>query len=234
MILAVLQARMGSSRLPGKSMATLQGEPMIVRQLERLRGARCLSKIIVATSTESADDALAGFLVSRGHTVHRGAGADILARIARCAEAISSVSHVVRLKGDAPFMDPGIIDDAIRMALASGADYTSNRVHRTFPVGLEVEVIKLGALQAAAAEERDPQARISPTAAIRNQPQRWSQAHLRAARDWSKLDWRVKTAADLAFARSVYDALYSGDPDFRMGDVLDLVESRQDIARFAA
>jgi spore coat polysaccharide biosynthesis protein SpsF len=60
-------------------MATLQGEPMIMRQLERLRGARCLSKIIVATSTEAVDDALAGFLVSRGHTVHRGAGADILA-----------------------------------------------------------------------------------------------------------------------------------------------------------
>lgn len=234
MILAVLQARMGSSRLPGKSMATLQGQPMIVRQLERLRGARCLSKIIVATSTDTADDALAGFLVSRGHTVHRGAGADILARIARCAEAISSVSHVVRLKGDAPFMDPGIVDDAVRMALASGADYTSNRVHRTFPVGLEVEVIKANVLRDAAAEERDPTARISPTAAIRAQPQRWSQAHLKAARDWSKLDWRVKTAADLAFARSVYDALHAGDPGFRMGDVLDLVESRQDIARFAA
>ncbi len=234
MILAVLQARMGSSRLPGKSMATLQGEPMIVRQLERLRGARCLSKIVVATSTDPADDALAGFLVSRGHTVHRGAGSDILARIARCAEAISAVSHVVRLKGDAPFMDPGIIDDAVRMALASGADYTSNRVQRTFPVGLEVEVIKASVLREAAAEARDPQARISPTAAIRNQPQRWSQAHLKASRDWSKLDWRVKTAADLAFARSIYDALHPVDPDFRMGDVLDLVESHQDIGRFAA
>ncbi len=232
MILAVLQARMGSSRLPGKSMATLQGEPMIVRQLERLRGARCLSKIVVATSNETVDDALAGFLVSRGHTVHRGAGADILARIARCAEAISSVSHVVRLKGDAPFMDPGVVDDAIRMA--RGADYTSNRVHRTFPVGLEVEVIKAGVLRAAAAEERDPTARISPTAAIRNQPLRWSQAHLRATRDWSRLDWRVKTAADLAFARSVYDALHPIDPEFRMTDVLDMVESRLDIARFAA
>lgn len=234
MILAVLQARMGSSRLPGKSMATLRGEPMIVRQLERLRGARCLSKIIVATSNETVDDALAGFLVSRGHTVHRGAGADILARIARCAEAISSVSHVVRLKGDAPFMDPGVIDDAIRMALASGADYTSNRVHRTFPAGLEVEVIKASVLRDAAAEERDPQARVSPTAAIRNQPERWSQAHLRAPRDWSRLDWRVKTAADLAFARSVYDALHPVDPEFRMTDVLDMVESRLDIARFAA
>lgn len=234
MILAVLQARMGSSRLPGKSMATLRGEPMIVRQLERLRGARCLSKIVVATSNETVDDALAGFLVSRGHTVHRGAGADILARIARCAEAISSVSHVVRLKGDAPFMDPGVIDDAVRMALASGADYTSNRVHRTFPAGLDVEVITASALRAAAAEARDPQARISPTAAIREQPQRWSQAHLRAPRDWSRLDWRVKTAADLAFARSVYDALHPVDPEFRMTDVLDMVESRLDIARFAA
>lgn len=234
MILAVLQARMGSTRLPGKSMATLRGEPMIIRQLERLRGARCLSKIIVATSADTVDDALAGFLVSRGYTVHRGAGADILARIARCADTISSVSHVVRLKGDAPFVDPGVIDGAIRLALASGADYTSNRVQRTYPAGLEVEVIKAGALQAAAAEERDPMARISPTAAIRNQPGRWSQAHLTAPRDWSRLDWRVKTAADLAFARSVYDALHPVDPGFRMNDVLDMIGSRQDIARFAA
>ncbi|MCK5910168.1 MAG: NTP transferase domain-containing protein [Caulobacter sp.] len=234
MILAVLQARMGSTRLPGKSMATLRGEPMIIRQLERLRGARCLSKIIVATSADTVDDALAGFLVSRGYTVHRGAGADILARIARCADTISSVSHVVRLKGDAPFVDPGVIDEAIRLALASGADYTSNRVQRTYPAGLEVEVIKAGALQAAAAEERDPMARISPTAAIRNQPGRWSQAHLTAPRDWSRLDWRVKTAADLAFARSVYDALHPVDPGFRMNDVLDMIGSRQDIARFAA
>jgi spore coat polysaccharide biosynthesis protein SpsF len=227
MILAVLQARMGSTRLPGKSMATLRGEPMIIRQLERLRSARCLSKIIVATSADTVDDALAGFLVSRGYTVNRGAGADILARIARCAETISSVSHVVRLKGDAPFVDPGVIDEAVRLALASGADYTSNRVRLTYPAGLEVEVIKAGALQAAAAEERDPMARISPTAAIRNQPNRWSQAHLTAPRDWSRLDWRVKTAADLAFARSVYDALHPVDPGFRMNDVLDM-------ARFAA
>ena len=234
MILAVLQARMGSTRLPGKSMATLRGEPMIIRQLERLRGARCLWKIIVAPGADTVDDALAGFLVSRGYTVHRGAGADILARIARCADTISSVSHVVRLKGDAPFVDPGVIDEAIRLALASGADYTSNRVQRTYPAGLEVEVIKAGALQAAAAEERDPMARISPTAAIRNQPGRWSQAHLTAPRDWSRLDWRVKTAADLAFARSVYDALHPVDPGFRMNDVLDLIGSRQDIARFAA
>ena len=234
MILAVLQARLGSSRLPGKALATLQGEPMILRQLERLRGARTLSKIIVATSADAADDALAGLVVSRGYAVHRGAGADILDRIARCAEAVGAVSHVVRLKGDAPFVDAGVIDQAVHLALTSGADYTSNRVHRTYPAGLEVEVITARALRIAAAETRDHEARISPTAAIREQPVRFSQAHLEARRDSSRLDWRVKTPADLAFARSIYDALYQADPGFSMGDVLDLVESRQDIGRFAA
>jgi spore coat polysaccharide biosynthesis protein SpsF len=234
MILAVVQARMGSKRLPGKAVATLQGEPMILRQLERLRGARRLTKIIVATSSDAADDGLAGLVVSRGYSVHRGAGSDILDRIARCAEAAGPVSHVVRIKGDAPFVDAGVIDEAVHLAQTSGADYTSNRVRRTYPAGLEVEVITAAALRLAAAEVRDPQALISPTAAIRQRPDRFSQAHLTARRDWSHLDWRVKTPADLAFARSVYDALYQADPGFSMGDVLDLVESHQDIGRFAA
>lgn len=234
MILAVLQARMGSKRLPGKAVATLQGEPMILRQLERLRGARRLDKIIVATSSDAADDGLAGLVVSRGYSVHRGAGSDILDRIARCAEAAGPVAHVVRIKGDAPFVDAGVIDEAVRLAQTSGADYTSNRVQRTYPAGLEVEVITAAALRLAAAEIRDPLALISPTAAIRQHPDRFSQAHLTARRDWSHYDWRVKTPADLAFARSIYDALYPADPGFSMGDVLDLVESRQDIGRFAA
>ena len=234
MILAVVQARMGSKRLPGKAVATLQGQPMILRQLERLRGARRLNKIIVATSSDDADDGLAGLVVSRGYTVHRGSGCDILDRIARCAEAAGPVTHVVRIKGDAPFVDAGVIDEAVRLAQVSGAAYTSNRVERTYPAGLEVEVITVEALRLAAAEVRDPLVLISPTAAIRERPDRFSQAHRKARRDWSRYDWRVKTPADLAFARSIYDALYPADPGFSMGDVLDLVESRQDIGRFAA
>ena len=234
MILAVVQARMGSKRLPGKAVATLQGQPMILRQLERLRGARRLNKIIVATSDAADDDGLAGLVVSRGYAVHRGAGSDILDRIARCAEAAGPVSHIVRIKGDAPFVDPAVIDEAVRLAQATGAAYTSNRVERTFPAGLEVEVITVEALRIAAAEVRDPLAMISPTAAIRARPDRFRQAHLKAHRDWSRYDWRVKTPADLAFARSIYDALYQADPGFSMHDVLDLVESRQDLGRFAA
>jgi hypothetical protein len=107
-------------------------------------------------------------------------------------------------------------------------------VERTFPAGLEVEVVTVEALRMAAAEVRDPLAMISPTAAIRERPDRFRQAHLKAHRDWSHYDWRVKTPADLAFARSIYDALYPADPGFSMHDVLDLVESHQDLGRFAA
>lgn len=235
MILAILQARMTSPRLPGKAMAPIRGEPMIWRQVERIRQARCLTKIVVATSDQPSDDALASFLVSRGQTVFRGSAGDLTDRFMRCVEAAGPVSHVVRLKGDSPFVDPGLIDETIRLALASGAAYAGNRLQRTCPQGLEVEVAAAHALAAVVAEtSREVSAARSPMALIRERPDRFSQAHLHARRDWSHLDWRVKTPADLAFAQAVYNALHAADPGFGMEDVLQMVESRQDLARWAA
>lgn len=234
MILTIIQARMGSKRLPGKALASLHGQPLIWRQLERLRTGRCPTKVVVATSCEAADDALAAWLVSKGQTVFRGAPTDLLDRFARCAASAGPVSHVVRIKGDQPFVDSRIIDEAIRLSLASGADYVSNREPATFPLGMEVEVVTARALQAAAADAREPLARVSPTAAIRARPDRFRQASFRSGQDHSRLDWRVKTAADLGFARSIYAALYPSDPGFGMADVLDLVGGGVDLGRYAA
>lgn len=235
MILAILQTRMTSPRLPGKAMAPLRGEPMVWRQVERIRQARCVSKLIVATSNEAVDDALASFLVSRGQTVFRGASENLTERFMRCVDAAGPVTHVVRVKGDSPFVDPGVIDEAVRLALASKAAYSGNRVRKTFPRGLEVEVVTAQALASAAAET-DPEtaARTSPLAQIRSLPDRYPQAHVLARRDLSALDWRVKTPADFAFARGVYDALHAADPAFSMQDVLDVLQGRQDLARWAA
>jgi len=235
MFVAVLQARMSSRRLPGKAVAPLAGEPMIWRQIERLRRSRRLSRVMVATSTENTDDALTGYLVSRGQSVFRGDAIDLLGRFARCAESLGSATHIVRAKGDCPFVDPMMIDEAIRVAQSSGADYVSNCKPSLYPAGMEVEVITTEALLRAAALARDPAARISPTAYIRNHPRQFSSARMTApSRDLSGWNWRVKTAADLAFAKGVYDALHDADPGFGLGEVLDLVESRQDLARFAA
>jgi spore coat polysaccharide biosynthesis protein SpsF len=233
MILAILQARMSSKRLPGKVMALLAGQPTVWRQVERLRRARTVDKVIVATSCEPSDDALAGYLVARGQPVFRGAPTDLLDRFARCAEAAGAPSHVVRIKGDCPFVDPRVIDASVRLALASGADYTANRLPATFPAGLEVEVIAVPALIAAAARERNTSARASPTHFLRAEAKRFSHATLKAPRDLSKLNWRIKTPADLAFARSVYDALHLADPDFGFEEVLDLIGGRQDLALYA-
>jgi spore coat polysaccharide biosynthesis protein SpsF len=234
MILTIVQARMGSKRLPGKALASLHGQPLIWRQLERLRAGRCPTKVVVATSREAADDALAAWLVSKGQTVFRGAPTDLLDRFSRCAASAGPVSHVVRIKGDQPFVDSRIVDEAIRLSLASGADYVSNREPASYPMGMEVEVITAKALREAAADPRENLARVSPTAAIRAQPERFSQAAFRCAQDHSRLDWRVKTAADLGFARSVYAALYPSDPHFGMDDVLDLVGGGVDLGRYAA
>jgi len=235
MILAILQVRMTSPRLPGKALAPLRGEPMVWRQLERLKLARSLSKIMVATSAETVDDPLASFLVARGQTVFRGAAENLTRRFLRCVEAAGPVTHVVRVKGDSPFVDPALVDDAVRLARTTGAAYAGNRAQPSFPRGLEVEVITVDALNRTAAQaDETAAARASPLAQIRRQPDAYPQAHLLAPRDASHLDWRVKTPADLAFARGVYDALHPADPGFGYEDVLGLLQGRQDLARWAA
>jgi len=233
MILTIIQARMGSKRLPGKALASLHGQPMIWRQLERLRSMRSPTRIVVATSCEASDDALAAWLVSRGQAVFRGAPTDLLDRFARCVTSAGPVSHVVRIKGDAPFVDPRLVDEGVRLALSSKADYVSNRDPRSHPAGMEVEVVSAAALLAKAAEPREALARISPTAAIRADS-RFGQARFGYSQDVSRLDWRVKTAADLAFARSIYAALHPADPGFGMEDVLDLTSGGIDLGRDAA
>ena len=230
MFAAVLQARMTCTRMPGKVMAPLAGEPMIWRQIERLRRCRGLSRIIVATSTETSDDALAGYLVSRGVSVFRGSPTDLLDRFARCAAALGSATHIVCVKGDCP-----LIDEAVRLAQVSGATYVSNRNPQRHPRGLEVEVITTSALIKAAALPRDVTAPLSPTAYICTHPKQFPAFRMASpSRDLSGWDWRIKTPVDLAFIKGVYDALHDADPDFGMGEVLDLMARRNDLARVAA
>jgi spore coat polysaccharide biosynthesis protein SpsF len=235
MILAILQARMASPRLPGKALALIRGEPMIWRQVERIRAARRIDRLIVATSVELSDDPLANFLVARGQTVFRGAPINLSDRFMRCVDAVGAVSHVVRLKGDSPLVDPAVVDQAVDLALRSGAAYVSNRLEPSYPRGLEVEAATLEALTEATAALDEIEAEThSPMAWLRAPPDRFAHVRFAAPRNVSALDWRVKTPADLAFVRGVYDALYDADPGFGMEAVLDVLQGRQDLARWMA
>ena len=239
MILAILQARTSSSRLPGKVLLPLAGAPMIVRQIERVRRARRIDALVVATSDDASDDELARTLAAAGAAVHRGPLTDVLARFTGALAAFGPADHVVRLTGDCPLADPAVIDATIARVVGADADYGSNTPPdapfpggRTFPKGLDVECMKAAALIAAAARAATPEEREHVTWALHRRPDLYRQAFLSQAADEGEVRWTVDYPDDYAFVAAVYDALWPSNPAFTSDDVRALVRSRPDLTRF--
>lgn len=222
MILAVLQARTSSTRLPGKVLRPILGEPMIGRHLERLARCATLDRLVVATSVDPSDDPLAAYCESRGATVFRGALDDVLGRFGAAAAAQGEVDHVVRLTADCPLADPAVIDACVRLHLESGADYTSNTLERTYPDGLDVEVVTARALAEAVREATDPFEREHVTPFFYRRPDRYRIAQLTQDRDLADRRWTVDTADDFDFVERVYAALFEADPAFGQDRILAL------------
>jgi spore coat polysaccharide biosynthesis protein SpsF len=222
MAVAILQARMSSTRLPGKVMKPLIGKPMIDRHLERLRRCETLDRIIIATSTDPSDDGLAAHLQEGGVEVFRGSLHDVLDRYASAARVLKVAGPVVRLTADCPLADPGLIDDCVRLQAMLDADYCSNTRRRTYPRGLDVEVFKLECLLAAAEEAKDPYEREHVTPFLYFHPERFTQGELYQAVDETPLRWTVDTPEDYAFVNRVYEALYARNPEFTSDDIRSL------------
>ncbi|WP_372786381.1 cytidylyltransferase domain-containing protein [Phenylobacterium sp.] len=215
MNLAILQARMSSSRLPGKVMASVLGEPMIGRQVERLRRAKRIDKLVVATSTDPSDDALAAYCENLDLWVFRGPLDDVLERFRTTLRAYPEARAVVRLTADCPLADPELIDRVIDHHHAAGADYTSNTLGtRTYPHGLDTEVIRPSALVAAAEQARDPYEREHVTPYVYRRPELFRLAGVARHESLAMLRWTVDLPEDLAFVRDVYAQLYPFDPAF--------------------
>ena len=231
MILAILQARMSSTRLPGKVLRPLCGGPLILRQLERTLRSRRIDRLVVATSDDKTDDVLADVLEGRGVEVFRGPLEDVLARYAGALEAKGPAEHVVRLTADCPFVDWQVIDAVIEAHLDAGVDYTANTWgRRTFPKGLDVDIVKSPVLAEAAAEAVDPYEREHVLPFIYGRPDRYSLRGFTQERDEGELRWTVDLPEDLEFASAVYDALYPENPAFTADDVRRLLAGRPDLA----
>jgi spore coat polysaccharide biosynthesis protein SpsF len=230
-ILAILQARMTSTRLPNKVLAPILGQPMLARQIERLRRAATLDKLVVATSDDASDDPLAAMCEDIGVPIYRGSLNDVLARFKGACEAFGSANHIVRLTGDCPLADPAVIDSVVRHHLASGADYTSNALQPTWPDGLDVEVLRMEILQRAAQEAHLPSEREHVTSYICKNPEFFYIEHFKSERDLSHLRWTVDESADLTFVSEVYAALYPKNPVFDTADILALIEQNPELAK---
>ena len=232
LILVILQARMSSTRLPGKVMAQVAGAPMIGRQIERVRRARRVDRLVLATSTDPSDDPLAQYVQSLGVDVHRGPLEDVLDRYVGALEAFGPAQHVARLTGDCPLADPQVIDATLALHLERKTDYAANTpAHRTFPKGLDVEVVRAERLLQAGREAADPYEREHVTPFFYRRPERFPQAFLSQAAEEGDLRWTVDRPDDLEFVRAVYEALYPTQPDFTSDDVRAFLRGRPDLAR---
>lgn len=221
-ILGILQARMTSTRLPGKVLADLHGQPMIARQLERLSRSEELEGLILATSVDASDDELTDFVGSLGIDVFRGDLNDVLGRFIGVANNWKP-DVIVRLTADCPLASPEVIDRVISQFRADDVDYASNTLNPTFPDGIDVEVVKTSALNWVYENSTDPHEREHVTLGVYRRPEDFKLLSVRDSVDHSSLRWTVDEAADLEFVRWVYSELYETNPRFEYQDILDLI-----------
>ncbi len=221
-VVAIVQARMTSSRLPGKVMADVGGRPLIGWVLHRVRKARLVSDVWLACTVDVADDPLAAYAEREGFSVFRGSEADVLSRFVGVARA-TGAEAIVRISGDCPLIDPGVIDDAVAQFQRDGADYTSNGLKRSYPDGLDVEVFTRDALDRADREATDPFLRGHVTPYIHGRLKDrlpagdFTRTHLVTDTDFTHLRWTVDEPEDLEFMRRVVPML---PEDFRWIDVV--------------
>lgn len=227
-VLAIIQARMGSTRLPQKVMMDLAGEPMLARVVSRTARSGSLTGIVVATTDDPGDDAIVGLCRRRGWDWFRGSRDDVLDRYYRAATQYSA-DTVVRVTSDCPLIEPEIVDRVVeKFSEPVPADYACNsRLHpRTFPVGQDVEVMSFHALERAWREDGNPAWREHVTPYIYYHPEKFRVRNLVNAEDLSSMRWTVDTPEDLAFVRRVYG--HFGHDRFTWRDVLEVLTLHAD------
>jgi spore coat polysaccharide biosynthesis protein SpsF len=231
--IGVVQARTTSSRLPGKVLLRLGGQPMILRQLERTRRAKTLDEIVVATSDDPSDDELVQVVHDAGYRVVRGPLDDVLGRFTQVVRELHPV-NVVRMTADCPLISPAVIDQVVQTFDGSDADYASNTMVPTYPDGLDIEVVTAVALREVAAITTDPHEREHVTLGVYRRPDQFVIENIQdpTGADHSHLRWTVDTPSDFAFVQTVYQHLASRNLAADYRDILALITENPELMDF--
>lgn len=250
-VAAIIQGRMSSSRLPGKILADLAGQPMLQRVFLRTSRAGTVDKTIFATTTDPSDDPVADYCSFSAIPFRRGSLYDVLDRYYQTAKQ-AKADVVVRVTADCPVIDPALIDDVVHTLLEGEYDFACNRLpppwHRTYPIGLDIEACTFKVLEKAWNEAKEPQhrehampyfyegvelARQSRRLETGISPRGFNVALLHHTADFGDYRWTVDTPEDLEFMRQVYSR-FGGRDDFSWKDMLELVHSEPGLMQINA
>lgn len=227
-IVAVVQARVGSTRLPNKVLRDLAGKPMLVRVVQRIRRAGKVDQVVVATTLEPADDAIAACCAAHDYPCFRGSRDDLLDRYyqaARCYRA----DAVVRITSDCPLIDPGLIDRVVQEFLdrQPAVHYACNSMPiKTYPRGLDTEVVRVEALEQAWQEDRNPAWREHATPYIYRHPEQFNLHPVTSSIDYSAMRWTVDTLEDWRLIERIYE--HFGHDRFSWEEVVSLLGEHPD------
>lgn len=219
---AIIQAHMGSTRLPGKVLLNIGDQSMLARVVRRAQRAKTLDSVVVACSTEHGDEAIVRECDRLGIKHHRGSDSDVLDRYYQTSQAFPSDAYV-RITSDCPLIDPEVIDKVVSHFGSGGFDYASNTVKRTYPRGLDIEAFTAQGLARSWREAKEPYQRVHVTPYFYQNPDLFKLGYVQQELDQNEMRWTVDTPDDLRFVREVYERLKKSD-GFSWRDVLKLLE----------
>ncbi|HPN84227.1 MAG TPA: glycosyltransferase family protein [Victivallales bacterium] len=231
-VLAIIQARMGSSRLPGKmALPIIHGKGALELMVERVRKSKTIGKLMVATTTNPSDDKLVEICSKINIGFFRGSEEDVLDRFYQAYKSSgSNFDSIVRLTGDCPLHDPAVIDKVVSEFLNSDSDYVSNVDPPSYPDGLDTEVFSSAALHKAWSEANMKSEREHVTIFIRNSGI-FKKSNVTNETDISYLRWTLDEESDYVMIKKVYENLYDSKQDFGTQDVIRLLSAHPEIVQ---
>jgi len=219
--IAIIQVRMGSTRLPGKVLKKLNGITILESLLNQLNYSRLLNDKIIATTLNSEDDVIVNFCESKGIKCFRGSVNDVLDRYHKCAKKFS-INTIIRITSDCPLMDPQVVDDVIDFYLKNSYDYVNNFYKRTYPYGNDVEIFSLKVLEKVWEKATKPSEREHVTPYIYNNPDEFSLGWIENKENLSEFHWTVDRKEDLIFVQKIFKKI-SKRP-ILMKDIIDVIK----------
>lgn len=225
---AIIQARLGSTRLPRKVMLDLLGKPVLWHVVNRVSRAKYIDNVVVATTNLAADDAIEKFCRQNEIKFFRGHPEDVLDRFYQCAKK-NSVKDIVRITADCPLHDPHVIDRVVAQYAAGGYDYAANTLEPTFPDGLDVEVFSFQVLETTWKNAKLASEREHVTPYIIKHPDIFRIKNIKQSRDYSHMRWTLDNPEDYEFIKQVY--IFFGKDIFYTDEVLRLLEKKPELAQ---